>query len=54
MSVIVESIQALLHSAGVTGDIELAAPPKPELGDFAFSCFALAKEQGEPGCITAQ
>lgn len=45
MSDLQENLQQVLRSAGVNGEIELTAPPKSELGDFAFSCFALAKEQ---------
>lgn len=26
---------------------EIASPPKPEMGDFAFGCFKLAKERGK-------
>ena len=28
-------------------EIELSAPPKPEMGDFAFGCFPLAQSLGE-------
>ncbi len=34
----------LLKSAGVSGDIELSSPPKPEMGDFCFACFDMAKK----------
>ena len=27
--------------------LELTSPPKPEMGDLAFPCFGLAKEQGK-------
>ncbi len=37
----------LLHKAGVEGEILLSKPPKSEMGDFAFGCFAIAKEQGK-------
>ena len=37
-------IAGLLREAGVTTPLELTTPPKPELGDFAFSCFGIAKE----------
>jgi arginyl-tRNA synthetase len=36
-----------LIEAGVRGDIVFSAPPKPEMGDLAFTCFGLAKEQGK-------
>lgn len=39
-----QNIVELLHDAGVKGDIELTVPPNPEMGDFAFACFNLAKE----------
>lgn len=29
----------------VSGEIDLTIPPKPEMGDLAFACFGLAKEQ---------
>ena len=34
-----------LRLVGITGEIELTAPPKPEMGDYAFACFGLAKER---------
>jgi arginyl-tRNA synthetase len=34
----------LLKSAGVSGNIELTSPPKPEMGDFCFACFDIAKQ----------
>ncbi|MBI2989914.1 MAG: arginine--tRNA ligase [Candidatus Magasanikbacteria bacterium] len=37
----------ILRDAGVEGDIELSAPPKLEMGDFAFACFDIAKKQGK-------
>ena len=36
-----EIIKALKKE--VKADIELEVPPKPELGDYAFPCFSLAK-----------
>ncbi len=39
-----EVITKLLKKAGVKGQIMLSTPPKPEMGDFAFPCFNLAKE----------
>ena len=33
-----------LYSAGVTGEIELVVPPKPEMGEFAFGCFTFAQK----------
>lgn len=47
MNFIREIIKNILKEAGVTGEIELSIPPNPEMGDFAFGCFALAKEQGK-------
>jgi arginyl-tRNA synthetase len=38
-----ENIFKLLKSAGVEGEIELTIPPNPEMGDFAFACFGVAK-----------
>ncbi len=42
-----QQIKELLHEIGITGEIELTTPPKPEMGDVAFPCFQLAKEQGK-------
>lgn len=42
-----KEIHDLLHKAGVAGDIELSTPPKSDMGDLAFPCFAIAKEQGK-------
>ena len=39
----------------VKEDIELEIPPKPELGDYAFPCFALAKiYKKNPGVIAEE
>jgi len=38
-------IMTLLESSGITGEIELSVPPKPDMGDFAFACFSVAKNQ---------
>lgn len=35
----------ILRTAGVVGEIDLTAPPKPEMGDLAFACFNLSKGQ---------
>ncbi|MDD2758413.1 MAG: arginine--tRNA ligase [Patescibacteria group bacterium] len=45
MNLIKVAIAKLLTAAGVTGAIDFSSPPKPELGDLAFACFDLAKEQ---------
>lgn len=42
-----KQIRGLLASVGVPDEIELSTPPKPEMGDFAFGCFALAKVAGK-------
>ncbi len=44
MQGIKKEIKHLLAVAGVKGEIELTSPPNPEMGDFAFACFNLAKE----------
>lgn len=49
-----KQISAVLASAGVSGEIELSQPPKPEMGDFAFACFALAKTSGKNPAEAAQ
>jgi len=40
-----EDIIKILKDAGVKGELELSIPPKPEMGDFAFGCFGIAKEK---------
>lgn len=45
LSLIHSEIKQLLLDIDVAGDIAFSAPPKPEMGDIAFGCFALAKEQ---------
>ncbi len=40
-------LKDLLKKAGVTSEIEFSKPPKPEMGDIAFGCFDLAKEQSK-------
>lgn len=42
-----KQIAEVLTKAGVTGEIELTTPPKPGMGDFAFGCFALAKNESK-------
>ena len=37
-------IYTALRFAGAVGDIELTVPPNPDMGDFAFACFGVAKE----------
>ena len=46
---IIKIIKKSLDNLGVSEkiDIELSAPPKPEMGDFAFGCFPLAKVLGK-------
>ncbi len=41
-----KQLAEVLTSAGVPGEIELSIPPNPEMGDFAFGCFVLAKVAG--------
>lgn len=36
-------IKTALQKAGVEGEIALTIPPNPEMGDFAFACFGVAK-----------
>lgn len=43
---ITDHIENLLESVGVLGEHVFSAPPKPEMGDIAFGCFALAKHEG--------
>ena len=40
--------EAVASVAGVAAtDLKVDAPPRPELGDFAIGCFAIAKARGE-------
>jgi arginyl-tRNA synthetase len=49
-----EKIGELLKKQGIQGDIVLEVPPQPELGDFAFPCFPLAKQfKKAPNAIAA-
>ncbi len=43
MEKILSEIKKILNQAGVEGEIELTSPPNPEMGDFAFACFGVAK-----------
>jgi arginyl-tRNA synthetase len=46
-----------LHAAAseaVGGAAKVEAPPRPQLGDFAVGCFALAKQQGKNPAQLAQ
>lgn len=42
---IISTIEKLLKYAGVAGAIKLVIPPNSEMGDLAFACFDIAKEQ---------
>ncbi len=47
--------EAVAASAGVAAtDLKVEAPPKPELGDLAVGCFAIAKAAGKPPAQVAQ
>lgn len=54
MSSIKEKISASLQAAGVTGSIEFTTPPKSDMGDLAFACFAVAKEMKKNPAIVAK
>lgn len=47
-------LATVLQNAGVTGDIAFSTPPNPEMGDLAFACFELAKQQGKAPNIVAE
>ncbi|MBI2436759.1 MAG: arginine--tRNA ligase [Candidatus Magasanikbacteria bacterium] len=53
MNSIEQQLAEVLKSIGVSGEIQFSKPPKPEMGDFAFACFALAKEQGKAPNLVA-
>ena len=40
-----DEILSLFNKNGIEGKIELVIPPTPDMGDFSFACFTLAKEQ---------
>lgn len=42
-----EFIVKLLQEVGIKGEVRLSSVPKPEMGDLAFGCFDLSKEQGK-------
>jgi arginyl-tRNA synthetase len=44
--IIEQQIFTLLQNVGISGE-NLSVPPKPEMGDFAFPVFNLAKEKGK-------
>ena len=46
MNVVHQKVQKILKEVGIEG-IELSVPPKPEMGDIAVPCFALAKQEGK-------
>lgn len=48
------TIKKILQDAGVAGEIELMIPPNPEMGDRAYACFGLAKEQKKNPAEVAQ
>ncbi|MFA6427760.1 MAG: arginine--tRNA ligase [Candidatus Magasanikbacteria bacterium] len=47
MKNIKKEIEKILRKVGVTTEVELSSPPKPEMGDLAFGCFGIAKELGK-------
>ncbi len=54
MDIIQDSVKRLLQSAGIQGDVVLTAPPSADMGDVAFACFDLAKEEKKSPVLTAQ
>lgn len=49
-----EQIRIILRQAGALEPVELSIPPKPELGDFAYGCFALGKARKNSPMLAAQ
>ena len=39
-----QNIIKSIYDTGIVGEIDLVVPPKKEMGDLSFSCFAIAKE----------
>lgn len=42
-----QNLIKILEDNGIKGEIKFSPPPKQEMGDLAFACFGLAKEQGK-------
>jgi arginyl-tRNA synthetase len=52
---VLPQLQIEIDRAMGASDVKVGAPPKPELGDFAVPCFALAKERGrKPNEVAAE
>ena len=47
-------IEKILRQAVVGGVIQLTAPPNPDMGDWSFACFDLAKKNGKNPVETAK
>jgi len=47
LPIIKQHIEQLLVQAGISGVISLSPPPTSDMGDLAFGCFQIAKEQGK-------
>ncbi len=47
LTIIKKEIEKLLQEQGIAGDIQLNPPPTSDMGDLAFGCFQIAKEQGK-------
>lgn len=52
--VLKQAMEEMLRAAGVMGKIELTVPPKSDMGDFAFPCFAFAKDAKKNPTETAK
>ncbi|MBT3948806.1 arginine--tRNA ligase [Candidatus Parcubacteria bacterium] len=46
-NIIKNEIKILLEKVGVKDSVEFSTPPKPEMGDLAFPCFEIAKQEGK-------
>jgi len=46
-NIIEKEILILLQGVGIQEDVEFSKPPKPEMGDLAFGCFEIAKQEGK-------
>ncbi len=54
MNPIEQYLKEVFKSAGISEPIEFSRPPKPDMGDFAFPCFALAKASQKNPALVAK
>ena len=47
LEVIEKQLKNILKESGIEGEIDFTKPPKSEMGDLAFPCFDLAKQENK-------